>query len=287
MLLSPFLGGPLPLLPLQLLWLNLLTDGLLGLGLGLEPVERNVMRRPPQAPNEGVFARGMGRHILWVGLMIGTIGLGVGYWHWSRGYESWQTMLFTTLAFAQVAQAFGVRSARESLRTLGVLSNRPLAALAALVVALQLAVVYVPFLQEYFRTVALSSTELVTSVALAGVVSLAIEAEKGTLRRRERREGSAPAVERARAKNGVPHCLSEERSTDVDDPRAAPHERSVEMKWSWKLVTFEGIRIRMHATFLMAFGRLALAHWNREPSALARWSYHARRPRDAEEGRKR
>ena len=222
MLLSPFLGGPLPLLPLQLLWLNLLTDGLLGLGLGLEPVERNAMRRPPQAPNEGVFARGMGRHILWVGLMIGAIGLGVGYWQWARGYESWQTMLFTTLAFAQVAQAFGVRSARESLRTLGVLSNKPLAALATLVFALQLAVVYVPFLQEYFRTVALSWTDLVTSVAMAGVVLIAIEAEKWTLRRCERREGSGRAVERARAKNGVPSCLSEERSTDVDDSRDGP-----------------------------------------------------------------
>ena len=114
MLLAPVLGKPLPLLPLQLLWLNLLTDGLLGLGLGMEPAERNVMRRPPVAPGEGVFSRGMGGHVAWVGGLIGALALGIGYIYWRQDPEgTWQTMTFTSLAFAQMAQALASRSTRE------------------------------------------------------------------------------------------------------------------------------------------------------------------------------
>jgi Ca2+-transporting ATPase len=184
MLLSPFLGKPLPLLPVQLLWLNLLTDGLLGLGLGLEPTERNVMRRPPYSRQQGVFSQGMGRHVVWVGALIGAIALAVGYGYWVAGRENWQTMVFTTLAFAQIAQALAVRSLRESLFSIGLLSNKPLAALAAVVFALQLAVVYVPFLQDFFQTHPLTWADLGLSLALAGLVFIAIEVEKWLIRRR-------------------------------------------------------------------------------------------------------
>ncbi len=75
MLIAPFLGKPIPLLPLQMLWLNLLTDGLLGLGLGVERSEADTMKRAPYAPTEGVFSRGAGAQTVWVGLLIGAIGL--------------------------------------------------------------------------------------------------------------------------------------------------------------------------------------------------------------------
>ncbi|MCI0496204.1 cation-translocating P-type ATPase, partial [candidate division KSB1 bacterium] len=77
MLLSPLMGITVALLPLQLLWLNLLTDGLLGLGLGLEPAEKNTMRRPPRDPNANFFSEGLGIHVIWVGALIGIIALGV------------------------------------------------------------------------------------------------------------------------------------------------------------------------------------------------------------------
>ena len=80
MLLAPFLGTAVPLLPLQLLWLNLLTDGLLGLGLGLEPPEPAVMQRPPQSPTEGIFPRRAGLQVVLIGLLIGGLALGLGTW---------------------------------------------------------------------------------------------------------------------------------------------------------------------------------------------------------------
>jgi Ca2+-transporting ATPase len=82
MLLAPLLGMPLPLLPLQILWINLVTDGLPGLALTIEPAERDTMQRPPYQPRESIFARGMGRHVLWVGLLMGLVSLGTGFWAW-------------------------------------------------------------------------------------------------------------------------------------------------------------------------------------------------------------
>jgi P-type Ca2+ transporter type 2C len=78
MLVGPFLGMPLPLLPLQILWINLVTDGPPALALSAEPAERDTMRRPPHPPDESVFARGLGRHVLWVGMLMALVSLGVG-----------------------------------------------------------------------------------------------------------------------------------------------------------------------------------------------------------------
>ncbi len=85
MLLAPFLGKPLPLLPLQLLWLNLLTDGLLGLGMGVEKAESDTMKRPPYSPKEGMFSRGAGVQVLWVGGLIGGLALALGYVYYFSG----------------------------------------------------------------------------------------------------------------------------------------------------------------------------------------------------------
>jgi Ca2+-transporting ATPase len=179
MLLAPFLGKPLPLYPLQLLWLNLLTDGLLGLGLGVEPPERNIMRRPPYSPRQGIFSGGLGWHVLWVGGLIGSIALGIGFIYWRADPDgAWQTITFTTLAFAQLFQALATRSTHDSLFKIGISSNKAGMGLAFLTFLLQMAVVYLPFLQNLFNTQPLTHQELAFCLLASAPVFLAIEGEK-------------------------------------------------------------------------------------------------------------
>ncbi|HID50565.1 MAG TPA: cation-transporting P-type ATPase, partial [Anaerolineae bacterium] len=186
MLLAPFLGMPLPLLPLQILWINLVTDGLPGLALTVEPAERGTMRRPPFHPQENIFRRGMWQHILWVGLLMGIVSLSIGYWAWNTGRNDWQTMVFTTLTLSQMGHALAIRSGKDSLFTAGLLSNKPLLGAVLLTFVLQLMVVYVPFLQELFKTVALPPADLTISLLLSTVVFWGVEIEKWLQRRREK-----------------------------------------------------------------------------------------------------
>jgi P-type Ca2+ transporter type 2C len=183
-ILAPFLGMPLPLLPLQILWLNLLTDGLLGLGLSVEPSERNTMQRPPIARESNIFGDGMGRQIFWVGFLIGLVALMVGYEAWQSNQAHWQTLVFTTLAFLQIGQALAVRSFRDSVFRIGLWSNKLLLGMVVLVLGLQLAVVYVPFLQDIFTTVPLSAEDLAISLGLGTLVLWGIELEKWLIRRK-------------------------------------------------------------------------------------------------------
>ncbi|MFZ5856800.1 MAG: cation-translocating P-type ATPase [Chloroflexota bacterium] len=183
MLLAPFLGKPIPLLPLQLLWLNLLTDGLLGLGIGVENAESDTMKRPPYSPKEGVFSRGAGVQVMWVGALIGALALGLGAWYYFTGREQWQTMVFTSLAFMQVFQALASRSAKDSLFKIRLLSNPLLAGMALTVVVLQLAVLYVPFLSAFFNVVPLSLCDLSIAAGAGVVVFVVMEMGKRVGRR--------------------------------------------------------------------------------------------------------
>jgi Ca2+-transporting ATPase len=185
MLLAPFLGKPIPLLPLQLLWLNLLTDGLLGLGIGVEGAESDTMKRPPYSPKEGVFSRGAGSQVIWVGLLIGSLALGLGAWYFFTGREEWQTMVFSFLAFAQVFQALASRSQKDSFFKTGLSGNRLLAMMALLVVILQLLVIYVPALSSFFEVIPLSGLDLLVAVGAGALVLLAIELEKVWRTRKE------------------------------------------------------------------------------------------------------
>ncbi len=188
MLLAPLVGINVALLPLQLLWLNLLTDGLLGLGLGVEPAEANTMQRPPRRPQESLFSGGLRRHMVWVGLAIGLTALGVGALFHNPAIPTdnrWQTMIFTTLAFMQMGQALASRSTRVSLFALGLASNPVLLALVVLTAALQLMVLYVPFLDRFFQITPLRAGELLLCAALGIAMLLLIELEKAWLRRSE------------------------------------------------------------------------------------------------------
>ncbi|MFZ2900570.1 MAG: cation-translocating P-type ATPase [Saprospiraceae bacterium] len=187
MLLAPIAGIPVALLPLQLLWLNLLTDGLLGLGLGLEPAEKGTMKRPPRLPQESIFSGGMGAHVIWVGLAIGLMALGAGLLYFDPGNPAdkrWQTIIFTSLAFMQMGQALGSRSSQESLFSMGLLTNPVLLGLVVLTIVSQIAVVYLPALDQFFQVTPLGWEEMLVCVGLGVVTLIFLEVEKVWMRGR-------------------------------------------------------------------------------------------------------
>lgn len=194
--LAPMLGLPIPLLPIHILWVNLVTDGLPGLALAAEPAERGVMQRPPRPPGESLFADGLWQHVLFIGLLIGGLCLAVQAWALQTGHAHWQTMVFCVLTFAQMAHVLAIRSEREPLWRQGLASNLPLAGAVGLTLLLQLATVYVPWLQPVFKTEALDAGELAICVAAAGVVFAAAEGEKAWRRHRATQSKQALAVER-------------------------------------------------------------------------------------------
>ncbi|RIK39623.1 MAG: ATPase, partial [Chloroflexi bacterium] len=193
MLVSPFLGMPLALLPLQILWINLLTDGLPALALGVEPAESDVMRQPPRSPSESILGRGMGWQIGFSGALLGLLSLGVGYWEWRAGNPHWQTMVFTTLTFGQMAAVLSLRSESESFLRLGIRRNPSLLGAVALTVVLQLAVTYVPFLQKLFETRPLTLGELLLCVGVGIIMLVGVEVEKLLFRRHEAPAQPVPA----------------------------------------------------------------------------------------------
>jgi Ca2+-transporting ATPase len=179
MLAGPFVGLGFPLAPLQILWVNLVTDGLPGLALTQEPAEPNTMRRPPRNPKEHIFSRGLGVDVVWIGALIGAVSLLLGWWAHNYGHGvTWQTMIFTGLTMAQMGNALATRSQSQTLWEAGVFSNKPLVGAVLLTLLLQLAVVYVPFLQQAFNTVALSGLELAVSLGTGLLVLLVIDAVK-------------------------------------------------------------------------------------------------------------
>lgn len=176
--LAPLAGMPLPLLPIHILWINLVTDGLPGLALAAEPAERGVMRRPPRPPRENLFAHGLGVHVLVFGLLMAGLALALQAWALAHAPALAATMVFTTLTFAQMAHVMAIRSEREPLWRIGLVSNRPLLGAVGLTVALQLAVVYWPPANRLLKTVPLPAEALALCVGAALLVGLAVEAEK-------------------------------------------------------------------------------------------------------------
>ena len=181
--LAPFLGLPIPLLPIHILWINLVTDGLPGLALAAEEADKGIMKRPPRHPQESIFAHGLGISIIWVGLLMGGITLFTQAWAIKTGHSHWQTMAFTVLCLSQMGHVLAIRSEKESLFTLGIFSNRPLIGAVILTFALQMATIYVPFLQPIFKTESLTFGELAFALAMSSVVFIAVEIEKYFKRR--------------------------------------------------------------------------------------------------------
>ncbi|MEO7159813.1 MAG: cation-translocating P-type ATPase [Polaromonas sp.] len=189
--LAPLLMLPIPLLPIHILWVNLVTDGLPGLALAAESAEPGIMQRPPRPPKESMFANGMWQHILGVGLLLGGLCLGVQAWAIATGNAHWQTMVFTVLTLGQMAHLIAIRSESEPLWRIGIASNRPLLGAVLLTFLLQMATIYVPVLNPIFKTEALSLPELGLCLAAAFVVYAVVEVEKAWRRSRRLENASA------------------------------------------------------------------------------------------------
>ena len=152
---------------------------------GAEPRARRTRDHAPTAAQSkrDIFARGLGQDILWIGLALGLASLGMGYWAWRVGDIHWQTMIFTTLTLSQMGNVLALRSDTQTLRQLGLFSNKLLLGSVVLTIGLQLAVVYVPFLQEIFETHPLPAGDLAVSLAMSAVVFFAVELSKEIRRR--------------------------------------------------------------------------------------------------------
>ncbi|MDX1994636.1 MAG: cation-translocating P-type ATPase [bacterium] len=243
-------GLKIPLLAIQILWINLVTDGLPAVALGFEGPESNVMKRPPRPENESIFAGGMGRHIAWVGILIAILTL-AGFVYGFLKYDmqpldatlgleelsraqlvefvpegavpaNWdeltveerttlleesegegevaaeeastgllgeaervpRTMAFTVLAFVQLFHVMAIHGGdRASFFQEGFSKNRLLLGAVIFTFILQLLVIYVPFLQNVFRTTSLGLDEVLVGVGLSSIVLFAVELEKLIFRR--------------------------------------------------------------------------------------------------------
>jgi Ca2+-transporting ATPase len=187
MFLAPLLGLPLPLLPIQILWMNLITDGLPALALGVEPPEKDIMKRPPRKTSENIFSDGIGIHIIWVGILMGIIcilttfvykWIGIFNLSSSEGIAYYRTMIFTIVSCLQLGHVMAIRSNKESLFKQGIFSNKYLLFAVVATVMMQIALIYVPFLQKFFKTVSLSITDIIIALILSTGVFWAVELEK-------------------------------------------------------------------------------------------------------------
>ena len=182
-------GMTIPLTTLQILWMNLITDGLPALALGVEKSEKGVMKRPPYDPNESLFGRGLGRHIIIVGAVLGGTGIALAYWAWSNnilaanGNPAWNTMVFVFLTIAQMGHAYGLRSHVESSFKLPFFGNPLLLVAIGLTVLVQVGGIYMPFFNTIFNTNPLTFDQLALCLVLSTVVLIAVEIEKVFIRR--------------------------------------------------------------------------------------------------------
>ena len=195
---APLLGlGGVPLSPLQILWMNLVTDGLPALALALEPAEPNVMNRPPYSPRESIFSRGLGWYMVRIGIIFATITIALMVW--SYNYDSidgnpdrWKTMVFTTLCLAQMGHALAVRSDFKLTIEMNPFSNPYVLGAVTLTTVLQLLLIYVEPLRNFFDTHLLSPTELAICFGFSMLMFVWVELEKlfqrWFLRRRIRNE---------------------------------------------------------------------------------------------------
>lgn len=183
MFIAPIVGLPIPLLPIHILWINLVTDGLPGLALGSEAPEPDIMNRPPRRSDESLFAGGIAAHIIWVGLLMAGITIATEAWAVNQEMDHWQTMVFTVLSFTQLAHVMAVRSERQSIFTIGIFSNRQLMGAILLTIGLQVAVIYLPFANEIFKTQPLTLGEMGLCVGVSMIVLVAIEIQKLVSRR--------------------------------------------------------------------------------------------------------
>ena len=185
---APLLGLPdVPLTPLQILWMNLVTDGLPALALAMEPAESDVMKRPPFSPRESIFSRGLGFYMVRIGIIFAIITIILMMWAHSHTQtvaveglspQRWKTMVFTALCIAQMGHAIAIRSHNRLTIEMNPFSNPFVLAAVTVTTILQLMLVYVPPLQAFFGTHPLSLSELGICLGFSALMFVWIEAEK-------------------------------------------------------------------------------------------------------------
>jgi Ca2+-transporting ATPase len=184
LLLGPLIGLPVALLPIHILWINLVSDGLPAISLSFEKAEKDIMQRPPRPPQQTVFADGRGLHMIWVGILMAGIALSIQAWA-IRNDLHWQTMVFNFLCISQMGHVLAIRSETRSFFSTGLLSNKLLIGSVLLTLLLQFIITYVPFFQDIFRTEPLSMIEFIIVGAASSLVFFAVELEK-LFKRRQR-----------------------------------------------------------------------------------------------------
>jgi Ca2+-transporting ATPase len=199
---ATLLGMPLPLIPIQILWVNLITDGFPALALGVEPEEKGVMSRGPRRPKESILSGGMGFHIVWVGVLmvVATLILYVEFLVPGMSQEELRhprTIAFFTISLFQLFHVLAIRVWNESVFTAGFFRNRYLLGAVAIALTLQLAVIYLPPLAAAFETVPLALDEVLLCVLVASTLFWAVEAEKALRKRKPSAPVAAPAVPEA------------------------------------------------------------------------------------------
>ena len=174
----------MPLVPIQLLWLNLVTDSLPALALGMEPVEEGIMKEKPRDPKDSIFAHGFAASMVFYGILVGAVTLlayTLGEYVLSDPNEADQvacTMSFATLVFCELTRAFAVRSEHHSIFKIGIFSNSMMNKAFAVGLILQLAVLLIPPLQEVFDVTNLNATEWAVVIVLAFVPLITSEIYK-------------------------------------------------------------------------------------------------------------
>ncbi len=182
LLIGPFLGLPVALLPIHILWINLVTDGLPAISLSFEKAEKDIMSRPPRPPRESVFGNGRAIDMIWVGLLMAGITLAAQAWAISH-HLHWQTIVFNVLCLSQIGNVLAIRSEKRSLFTIGIFSNKPMILAVLLAVLLQFAVTYIPALHPIFKTETLTLQEFLLVIGASVVVFVAVEIKKAIVRR--------------------------------------------------------------------------------------------------------
>jgi Ca2+-transporting ATPase len=170
MFIASLAGLPLPLLPVQILWINLVTHGLPAMALGIDPSPKDIMNRSPRNPGESVFSRGLGYKIIARGIQIGFSTLLVFslVYFLKNDLALARTMAFFTLVFCQLFHVFDCRSEIFSIFEVGILSNKYLIAAVGLSAIMQIAVVYNPFLRDVFSTVSMSIIDWLLVIVVSG-----------------------------------------------------------------------------------------------------------------------
>jgi len=198
MLIGPLCGMPLPLIPSQILWINLVTDGLPALAFALEPAEQDVMCRSPDRAREKLLTQSMLYDVGWMGMCLATVALlaafvpGLIGSHAPRmvppsqlGLErsAWQTMLFLVLTLTQLGGALALRSTSSSIFRLGFRTNPFLLIAVGFTFIMQMVAIYVPLFQDLLGTIPLTATQLLTGLLLSTLLFWTIELKKWRQRR--------------------------------------------------------------------------------------------------------